>query len=135
MGKGATPTALERLEKAEDWTEAPTRQAAESLADDPQAAEDVKPAEQGGKKPATARKSPAKVQPKAPPKVERPWEAALQMHDGTSAATRLANFKLPGEMYAKLRWLADTTFDYSMTRIVIEALEVKIEQMLKERAK
>ena len=57
---------------------------------------------------------------------------ALLTEEG-AAPIKLMNFKCPIELFAQTRWLAQTTYGYTMTRIIIEALQEKNAKMLKDR--
>ncbi len=105
------PETLERLNALEEWSEQPARVAADAI------------------------KHEQVVRPKSvkenAPKVKvgegtYPWE------DGVNGVVSV-NFKLPANLFAKLKYIAETTYGSNMTKIVIEALEPKVDKMLKER--
>ena len=43
------------------------------------------------------------------------------------------NFKIPMRLYLKLKYLGDTTYDSSMTKIVVSTLEKETDRLLKAR--
>jgi hypothetical protein len=61
--------------------------------------------------------------------VVAPWEA---VHAQTEM-TKSVNFKLPIALYQKLKWLGDTTYNSSMTQIVVEEMTKATDRLLKER--
>lgn len=115
---------LRDLEKVEQITESPARQAAQAVA------EPTEGAGQGARAevPEPATVAPIVVQAKAKPgKDAMPWE--LVEDEGNVSF----NFKLPRRLAAKLKYVGDTTYGETMTSIVAAALEAKLEKMLKER--
>lgn len=133
---------LKTLEAVDQWTTQPVQEALEKIA--PAAAEpqgggqgapQAKPKKTRGAvavKPAPAKAAARPAKPKAEQRVARPWEV-VQDDSSAPSSVRPVNFKLPRELDLKLHWLAETTYGYNKTRIVIEALEEKIATMLKER--
>ena len=111
---------LRDLEKVEQITESPARQAAQAVA------EPTEGAGQGAapEVPVIAVAAPAKPKPS---KDVMPWE--LVEDEGNVSF----NFKLPRRLAAKLKYVGDTTYGETMTSIVAAALEAKLEKMLKER--
>lgn len=103
---------LERLERLNSWTEEPARAVAESLDAEP------KPAEEG------RAVKPPKASPQQP---KMPWD------DVPDDVHRQFNVRLPYKLAIQLKWLGDTTFDSSMSKIVIESLEKTAKRMLAER--
>jgi hypothetical protein len=111
---------LRDLEKVQEITESPARQAAQAVAE---------PTEGVGQSPVPVVPvvvAAALVKPKGS-KEAMPWE---QVQD---EGTVSFNFKLPRRLAAKLKYVGDTTYGETMTSIVAAALEVKLEKMLKER--
>ncbi len=131
--KAAAGDDLAKLEALEDWTKVPAAAAAEAAQlDGAQDAENeaVAPEEwQGEAKVLPKQKSPTKGRKQ--PEALKPWLSLLDQ-EGASAI-KLMNFKCPIELFAQTRWLAQTTYGYTMTRIIIEALQEKNAQMLKDR--
>lgn len=115
--------AAKALEKAEDWTQQPAREAAAELAPNEPTAP-AKPARKASAQ--SVRTKPAKA-----PKAALPW-ADIDL-GATKGPVKLANFKLPPDLYKELAWFAGTTFGYTQTRIVIEGLRLRLDQMRKER--
>lgn len=106
---------LRRLEAAGEWSEEPARQVAESIG-------------QGrAVEPITRTDASIPKQNDAPVRAKMPWE-----EEGVESVISF-NFKIPGKLGAKLKYLGGTTYGQSMTSIVVEALEVKIAAMMKER--
>lgn len=103
-----TTQSLARLETLKDWTEEPAKKAAAAISKEGQGDG------QGNKE---------KIDPRVP---QYPWQA------GQTGST-LASFKIPTQLFLKLKFLGDTTYGSNMTKILLEALEPKVEQMLKER--
>lgn len=112
-------SALERLEALNDWTEEPARDAASCLVEKPSA------------KPTESLQVERKVT-KAGKGSANPWEA---VEGAKQTATKSVNYKIPIEIYQKLKWLGGTTFGMDMTGIVVEALQEKIDKMIKAREK
>ena len=102
--------ALAGLDKVQDWTEQPAKDAASAIAPSIDTVVTQMPAE---------------------PSVARfPWDEALI---GSAESVKLVNFKIPMRLYLKLKYLGDTTYDSSMTKIVVSTLEHEIERLLKDR--
>lgn len=104
---------MERLETLNDWSEQPAKDAAAVLAAPPQL-------EETPTNPPTALKTAS----------EAPW----QVVKNPSVGTHLANFRIPIELYKKLKWFGATTFGSNMTSIVIEALEIHLNKLDKDRS-
>lgn len=104
---------MERLETLNDWSEQPAKDAAAVLAAPPQL-------EETPTNPPTALKT----------ALEAPW----QVVKNPSVGTHLANFRIPIELYKKLKWFGATTFGSNMTSIVIEALEIHLNKLDKDRS-
>lgn len=102
--------ALAGLEKVQDWTEQPAKDAASAIAPSIDTVVTQTPLE--------------------PPVSLFPWDDALM---GSAESVKLVNFKIPMRLYLKLKYLGDTTYDSSMTKIVVSTLEREIEQRLKDR--
>jgi hypothetical protein len=102
--------ALAGLDKVQEWTEQPAKEAASAISP---AVEPIAPAELP--KAAAAR---------------FPWD---EPSGSTSEAVKLVNFKIPMRLYLKLKYLGDTTYDSSMTKIVVSTLEKETERLLQER--
>jgi hypothetical protein len=114
--KSGQQSALDRLGKLSDWTEEPSRDTSAVIAplETP-----PKPTENPVSEihtPTLAKES------------RTPWT----INNAPPIAVRSMNFKLPIDLYQKLKWLSETTYGYNMTRILIEALEEKTTQMLKD---
>lgn len=117
-----------RLQALDTWTEVPAKEAAAEIAVE----EGAKPARKA-RPPAPAAEKRRRAPPKPPvAPAASPWLVVTQ-EDSAPPAIKLANFKLPAPLYAKMRWLAQTTYGYTMTRLVIEALEAKMDEMLEQR--
>lgn len=113
--RSAPPTrsaaeALAGLEKVQDWTEQPAKDAASAIASSIGVVVTETPLE--------------------PPVARFPWDDALM---GSAESVKLVNFKIPMRLYLKLKYLGDTTYDSSMTKIVVSTLEHEIERLLKDR--
>lgn len=111
---------LERLEKLKDWTEEPSKKAAEAIGASKQ--EDGKAGVVNEQKIASKA---LEVQIKD--SFEYPWQ------DPRSVGFSTSSFRLPTELFLKLKFLGDTTYGSSMSKILIEALEPQIDKLLKER--
>jgi hypothetical protein len=102
--------ALAGLDKVQEWTEQPAKDAASAIS--------------------------PKVQPIAPteapnaPGARFPWDEAFI---SAPEAVKLVNFKIPMKLYLKLKYLGDTTYDSSMTKIVVSTLEKETDRLLKAR--
>ena len=102
--------ALAGLDKVQAWTEQPAKDAASAIA--------------------PAVKAMAPVEPTKTPEARFPWdEAAI----GAPEAVKLVNFKIPMRLYLKLKYLGDTTYDSSMTKIVVSTLEKETDRLLQAR--
>lgn len=111
--------ALKRLEKLSEWSEQPSRDVADAIKDtDPEPTESPRVATKQKKKPEVSAK---------------PWDVAADYAHGTGEPLKSMNFKLPIELYMKLKWLGETTFGTNMTKILTEALYEKTSQMIKDR--
>lgn len=125
---------LAKLEALEDWTKAPAAAAAQAadLEGPPQPQKRARKAAAGqGEDQAQAKPKSRTKDRKTAPAAIKPW-LSLMDKEG-AAAIKLMNFKCPIELFAQTRWLAQTTYGYTMTRIIIEALQEKNAQMLKDR--
>ncbi len=105
----------ERLEKLDEWTEAPAKEVAASIA---------KPAESTAVAPKPEKKG---------KDTGYPWESVPATGASFLAAQKSVNFKIPMDLYLKLKWLGETTYLSDMTKIVTEALQEKTGKLLKER--
>lgn len=108
-----TTQTLERLEVLDEWSEQPAKIAADAISH-----EQVS--------------SPQPVKENKPKKREigerYPWD------DITDINTKQPLYmRVPLSLYLKLKWLGDTTYGTDMTTITIEAVEAKVNKMLKER--
>jgi hypothetical protein len=112
---------LQRLEKLQSWTEEPARAVAESLGQATEAAAAVEP-------PAAAQEP---AQPSVP--IKRAGQGALPWDGVPEDVYRQFNVRLPAKLAMQLKWLGDTTFDTSMTKIVTESLHKTVKKMLAER--
>jgi hypothetical protein len=101
--------AMADLDKLQEWTEQPAKDAASAIAPK---IEDV-----------------AAVAAQSPPAARYPWEDA----PGAVEAVKLVNFKIPIKLYLKLKYLGDTTYGSSMTQIFVTAMEKETDRLLKER--
>ena len=102
--------ALAGLDKVQEWTEQPAKDAASAITPVADAM--------------------APVEPPKTPEARFPWdEAAI----GAPEAIKLVNFKIPMRLYLKLKYLGDTTYDSSMTKIVVSTLEKETDRLLKAR--
>ena len=102
---------LDDLAKLQEWTEQPVKDAVSAIT----------PAVQLTANPAEAFK---------PPAARFPWE---ESSISAPEAVKLVNFKIPMRLYLKLKYLGDTTYDSSMTKIVVSTLEKETDRLLKER--
>ena len=109
---------MQRLETLNDWSEQPAKDAAAVLA---APATPTSPQRE-----ATATNAPAAPQTAS----EAPWQVVRN----PSVGTHLANFRIPIELYKKLKWFGATTFGSNMTSIVIEALEIHLNKLDKDRS-
>ena len=101
---------LAGLNKVQEWTEQPAKDAASAITP---AAEVIAP-----------------VEPPKAPEARLQWdEAAISAPE----AVKLVNFKIPMRLYLKLKYLGDTTYDSSMTKIVVSTLEKETDRLLKAR--
>jgi len=102
--------ALAGLDKVQEWTEQPAKDAASAISPtvDPYVT----------------------VDPPKPSATRFPWD---EPSGSRSEAVKLVNFKIPMRLYLKLKYLGDTTYDSSMTRIVVSTLEKETERLLQER--
>lgn len=123
-GQGAKD-ALDRLRKLDEWTEEPVKDALDALtppkpAEAPQSAQTTTGVGEGAStQVATVGDHPT-----------TPWAVVI---DRTRSATKPLNFKIPEELYLRLKWLSETTYGETMTSIIISALEEKTAEMLKSR--
>jgi hypothetical protein len=108
-----TAETLDRLGKLDEWTEEPARRAAAALEG------------KGEETPQPAAENAPEAQETAKP--EYPWQQPGM------EGTHLANFKLERRLFLKLKYLGETTYGSNMTKILSEALEPKVNKMLKER--
>ena len=102
--------ALAGLDKVQEWTEQPAKDAASAI-------------------------SPA-IRPAASTEVPKAPEARFPWDETTISAleaVKLVNFKIPMRLYLKLKYLGDTTYDSSMTKIVVTTLEKETDRLLKAR--
>lgn len=109
---------LARLETLETWTEEPTRSAAAAISDSD-----------------TAQQAPQQL---ASSQIEQkghyPWQDNNNAFKDASMVLKPMNIRAPIELHQKLKWLSDNRVDgKNLTRIIIEALEEKVEKMMKER--
>lgn len=117
---------IDKLKAIDKWSEAPAVAAAAAIA-----APVMTPIEvdnDAKKTPEVAPEAVSKSKPKEKGKgAERPWSNASE--------EVLANFmlRLNQKSRAKLKFLAETTYGETMHSIAIDAVEARIEQMLKER--
>ncbi|WP_426148767.1 hypothetical protein [Polaromonas sp. DSR2-3-2] len=102
--------ALAGLDKVREWTEQPAKDAASAITP---VAEVIAP-----------------VEPPKAPEARFPWDEAAM---GAPEAVKLVNFKIPMRLYLKLKYLGDTTYDSSMTKIVVSTLEKETDRLLKAR--
>lgn len=109
MVRSAAQT-LADLEKVQTWTEQPAKDAANAIG------------------PETESVAPAVMQ--KPVAARFPWEDATS---GVAEAVKLVNFKIPMRLYLKLKFLGDTTYDSSMTKIVVSTLEKETDRLLQAR--
>lgn len=100
-----------------DWTEEPAKKAAQALEPDKPAAE-ASPPQEAAETPAVPQKSAS----------EYPWS-----EQGDSKAKQPLYLRIPVPLYLKLKWLGDTTFGTDMTAIAVQALNDKVQSLLKER--
>lgn len=100
---------LAGLDKVREWTEQPAKDAASAISP----AVEAIPIE-------SSKASAARF----------PWDEPAS---STLEAVKLVNFKIPMRLYLKLKFLGDTTYDSSMTKIVVATLEKETERLLKER--
>ena len=122
---------LAKLEALDEWTKAPAEAAAAAIEPRQRGARAPK-GMPGDLMPTPKQKKPAKARKTAPASEHaRPWMALLT--EEGAAPIKLMNFKCPIELFAQTRWLAQTTYGYTMTRIIIEALQEKNAKMLKDR--
>jgi hypothetical protein len=111
---------LARLETLESWTEEPTRNAAAIIADAVQDAAQKAPQQPASKQ--------------AEQKKRYPWQDGNSAFKDASMVLKPMNIRAPIELHQKLKWLSDNRIDgKNLTRIIIEALEEKVEKMMKER--
>jgi hypothetical protein len=111
---------IDRLEKLDGWTEQPARDQAAALIPQPEPTE-------------TAAVTP---EPKKKGKdTAKPWEIGVGAAESAGKGQKSVNFKLPMELYLKLRWLGETTYGMDMTKITIEALTAHTDKMIKARDK
>lgn len=97
---------LERLERLNTWTEEPARAVADSLTKQDEPEEEGRAVKPAGK---------------------MPWDGIPDdLH-------RQFNVRLPYKLALQLKWLGDTTFDSSMSKIVIESLQKTAKKMLADR--
>ena len=102
--------ALAGLDKVQEWTEQPAKEAASAISPTAEAI--------------------ASAEPEKPAAALFPWdESAI----GAPEAVKLVNFKIPMRLYLKLKYLGDTTYDSSMTKIVVSTLEKETTRLLQER--
>jgi len=104
-GRSAAET-LAALDRVSDWTEEPAKTAAAAIS------------------------APAQVI--APSETQKPTAARFPWEEPTQGV-KLVNFKIPMALYLKLKYLGDTTYGASMTSILIEALEAKTAELLRDR--
>lgn len=106
-----TAQTLERLEVLDEWSEQPAKTAADAISHEqvssPQPAKENKPK-------------------KREIGESYPWEEEVN-------SVVALHIKLPANLFAKLKFLGETTYGSNMTKIIIEALEPKVNKMLKER--
>lgn len=109
----STEKTLERLEALKDWTEEPAKRAAAALGEEDRAEPQPEPENA--------------PEPREKAKTQYPWQ-----QPGLEG-THLSNFKLDLRLFLKLKYLGETTYGSNMTKILTEALEPKVNKMLKER--
>lgn len=105
---------IQALQKVDEWSVKPAREAAEALSESVQKVADT----------------PAAPVPPAPKSkkgqgASMPWEGAV--------GTEQLNVRIPAELLEKLRWLGGTTYGESVSSIVRNALEREVKRMFKER--
>jgi len=122
-GKGL-PVDQARLEKLMAWTEEPARAAAQSLDPQPVKNLDAEPDEPGKEN----REEGRAVKPAADLRKEAyPWDGV------PDDASKQFNVRLPLKLVLQLKYLGDTTFDSSMSKIVQDSLQKTVKKLLAER--
>lgn len=117
LKKRSPEDAAARLAALESWTAEPAQSVASKIevAPEPTVAKAVK----------KTAKSSAKA---AVPEGEggaMPWAEATGTH--------MTTYRLPSKIYLKLKWLGETTYGSSATKILCDAVEPAIDKMLRER--
>jgi hypothetical protein len=102
---------LEKLEKAEEVINQPSKDVAINAG--------LIPAEGVGDSVKTE-ESTVKAEP------QYPWI-------GVSDANQSVNFKMPLELFLKVKWLSDTEYGMNMTKLYIEAIEKEVAIRMKAR--
>lgn len=118
--------AAQRLAALESWTAEPAQAVAERIgaaAVEEQKPEEVAPAARVTKR---SGKSPAAHEPAAGGDGEGlPWVGATGSH--------MTTYRIPTRIYLKLKWLGETTYGSSATKILCDVMEPAIDKMLKDR--
>lgn len=127
--RSAKRSALQALDQ---WSEVPAVDSAKAVAEqntisEPSlAATAVTPAHRGpGRPPKRLHDTQQTLDP------NRPW--AIAAFSQQMPPLKSTTFRLPNELYLKLKWIGDTTFNQSMTDVVIAALEKEVALRLQER--
>lgn len=131
--RSAKRSALQALDQ---WSEVPAVDSAKAVAQQntisepslapPLAATAVTPAHRGpGRPPKRLQDTQQTLDP------NRPW--AIAAFSQQMPPLKSTTFRLPNELYLKLKWIGDTTFNQSMTDVVIAALEKEVALRLQER--
>lgn len=130
--RSAKRSALQALDQ---WSEVPAVDSAKAVAQqsavsepspEPLAATAVTPAYRGpGRPPKRLYDTQETLDP------NRPW--AIAAFSQQMPPLKSTTFRLPNELYLKLKWIGDTTFNQSMTDVVIAALEKEVALRLQER--
>lgn len=66
-----------------------------------------------------------------PAKASHPWESIVD--EKAPEPVRLVNFKCPPDIFKELHWFAETTYGYTMTRILLEGARMKLDEMRKAK--
>lgn len=113
-----TAETLSRLERLDEWSQEPSKKAAEAI---------------GAAKPVQEGQPAVEVTENAPKTLKTQKSETYPWDDVDPKANSMTTMRLNTTLYLKLKYLGETTFGSNMKKIMEEALESKIKKMLKER--
>lgn len=124
------PDAAERLRKLEAWTEQPARDAVAALegSEPSEVQQAPENAPVASPEPPTSRGKSGK---KSKGEDVKPWDM-VEIKDN---ATIPMNFRIPIPLLKRLRYAGGTIYGLDMTKIVVQALEEKLDKLLEKDGK